>query len=127
MAFNSNSALGKAVTVAVVALALLIPHALLRNLVNERVRMRESAYQQVAQGWGGQQILGGPMLVIPVTINNERGEAITRNWYVMAESFDVKADIVVQEEKRSVGIYEVPVFVTKIHGISQFAAGARPT
>ena len=122
MAFNSNSALGKAVTVVIVALALLIPLALLRNLVSERVRMRESAFQQVAQGWGGQQIIGGPMLVIPVTANNARGEAITRDWYVLPESFDITANIAVQDEKRSVGIYEVPVFVTKIHATSEFAA-----
>jgi inner membrane protein len=94
----------------------------LRSLVSERVRMRESAYQQVAQGWGGKQIIGAPMLVIPVTLNNERGEAFTRDWYVLPESFDITADIAVQDERRSVGIYEVPVFVTKIHATSEFAA-----
>jgi len=122
MAIRMSSALGKAVSV-VVALILLIPLALLSTLVSERVSMRESAYKEVAQGWGGRQTLGAPMLVIPVTVISDGGEPITRDWYVLPESFDLTANIVVQDDRRAVGIYEVPVFVTKIHATADFMAG----
>lgn len=124
MQFSTTSALGKAVLVAGVALVLLIPMALLKNLVRERAVLRESAFTQVAQGWGGQQLVGGPMLVIPVTQpTDDAQKSITRLWYVLPESLEVTSDILVQEERRSVGIYEVPVYVTKVHATSEFDVG----
>jgi inner membrane protein len=125
MRFSSGTALGKACIVVGVALLLLIPLALLRGLVHERAALRESAFTQVAQGWGGQQLIGGPMLAIPVTVTDDANNSITRLWYVLPESLDINADIVVQDERRSVGIYEVPVYVTKLHATSEFDVGRK--
>jgi inner membrane protein len=116
----SSSALGKATIVVAVAVLLFIPLALLQSLVQERATLREVAFAQVAQGWGGQQLIGGPMLVIPVSLTDATNTTITRLWYVLPESLDLTADIVVQEERRLVGLYEVPVYVAKLHAMSEF-------
>jgi len=120
MAISSGSALTKAIIVVGVALVLLIPLALLQNLVMERVQLREVAYGQVAQGWGGAQLLSGPVLALPVTARNDNGQIVTRQWYVLPEAVDITADIVVQDEQRAVGIYEVPVYVAKVRAVAEF-------
>ena len=58
-----DSAGFKAVTVGVIVLLLMIPLVLLLGLISERAGLREQAYTKVAEGWGGEVILGGPMLV----------------------------------------------------------------
>ena len=48
------------------SIVLLIPLALLLGLVSERTSLREEAYARVAHGYGGAQVIGGPLLVVPV-------------------------------------------------------------
>lgn len=114
MRFEPGSTLMKAVVVTSVALILLIPLHLLRNLVTERTRMRSEAVQQVAKGWGGRQMIGGPVIAIPVTGSDDSGRSILREWYVLPESLDVQAEIAVQDKRRTLGVYEVPVYVTTV-------------
>ncbi len=55
----------KAVLIGVIVVLLLIPLAMLRGVVTERAGLREQAYQRVAEGWGGEVTVGGPMLIVP--------------------------------------------------------------
>lgn len=103
-----------------VGLFLLIPLLFLQALVQERVQSRDSAYAQVAQGWGGAQAVSGPVLAIPVTTRDTTERVVMRTWYVLPESLDMQSDIVVQKEKRSVGIYEVPVYVARLQATAEF-------
>jgi len=50
---------------AVLALVLLIPVAMIRDLVSERQARRNQAVQEIAQGWGGAQSVAGPYLAVP--------------------------------------------------------------
>ena len=52
----------KGLMVAFVALVLLAPVQMLRGLVEERARLRQDAVTSVARGWGGEQLIGGPIL-----------------------------------------------------------------
>src|SRR5688572_93291 len=122
MKLDPGSSLTKAIIVAGVAVILLIPLQLLRNLVTERTRMREHAIQQVAQGWGGRQLLGGPVLAMPVTVTDQFGRSTTRDWYVLPDSLEVEAEVTVLDERRTVGIYEVPVYVAKLRASGSFDA-----
>ena len=45
---------------------LLVPLAQVENLVGERVGMRQTAAQRVAESWGGVQTTAGVLLAIPV-------------------------------------------------------------
>ena len=62
---DSGAVTLKAVMIGVIVLLLLVPLAMLRGLVSERAALREQAYARVAEGWGGNIVLSGPMLVVP--------------------------------------------------------------
>jgi inner membrane protein len=120
MAFHTRSALFKIAVVAILAVLMLIPLGLLRSLVGERNQMRDFAFEQVANGWGGSQLIGGALIAIPVTSNDEFGKPITKTWYVLPESLDIEAQMTVQDERRTIGIYEVPVYLTKLQMAVEF-------
>jgi inner membrane protein len=55
----------KAVITAVLAIVLLIPVAMIRDLIAERQARRNEAVAGIALGWGQRQLLAGPFLSIP--------------------------------------------------------------
>jgi inner membrane protein involved in colicin E2 resistance len=59
-----ESASIKAVVIAVLTVLMLWPLARVENLVNERQILRQQAYQVIADGFGGSQVLGGPILSV---------------------------------------------------------------
>ena len=75
-----NPALKKGLAIVGVALLLLFPLAWLHGLVRERTTLREQAIASVARGWGGRQMLSGPILAIPVTTTADDGRTRTRDW-----------------------------------------------
>jgi inner membrane protein len=126
MRFASN-AFTKALVVAGVALLLLIPVQLLRNLILERAQLREQAISSVSRGWGGKQLIGGPVLVIPTTVPRLEGSPFqaTRDWYVLPDSLELESELIVQEERRKLGVYEVPVYLAKIRARARFDVAAK--
>src|SRR6185436_20029943 len=100
----AQSALVKGIVVAGVALLLLIPVQMLRNLVNERAQMREQAIASVSRGWGGRQLLSGPILAIPATVTVADNTArelhnTLRDWYVLPDSLELESKLTVLEER----------------------------
>jgi inner membrane protein len=59
------SLLLKPAIVAALAIALMIPVAMIRGLVDERQARRNEAVTGIAEGWGKRQALAGPYLAIP--------------------------------------------------------------
>lgn len=55
----------KSLVVGALALALLIPLSMVRELVAERQARAAEAVAGIAEGWGLRQVLGGPMLAVP--------------------------------------------------------------
>src|SRR6185503_13511177 len=55
----------KAAITAVLAIVLLIPVAMIRDLIAERQARRNEAVAGIALGWGQRQLLAGPFLSIP--------------------------------------------------------------
>ncbi len=120
MVIRSRSPMVKIVVVAIVAILLLIPFTLLRELIIERTQMRDSAYQQVAEGWGAPQLIGGPVIAVPVSRPEPDGRMTTRTWYVLPETLDIRTEIAMQDESRRIAIYEVPIFLAKVEMSVQF-------
>ena len=83
-----NPAVRKGLAIVAVAVLLLFPLAWLHSLVSERTALREQAVAAVARGWGGRQLLSGPIIAIPVTTTLDNGRTQTRDWYVLPESLD---------------------------------------
>ncbi len=117
----------KAVMIGVIVLLLLVPLAMLRGLVSERAALREQAYARVAEGWGGNIVLSGPMLVVPtqrtvVEKVNDRDVAriVRSDVYLLPARLDMNVDLALQEEPRCVGIYAVPVYLASVSLAGEF-------
>src|SRR5581483_7590428 len=115
-----NSAVKKGLVVVGVALVLLVPLAWLHGLVSERTALREQAISSVARGWGGRQLLAGPVLAIPVSMKLDDGRSQVRDWYVLPESLQLDVEVTVEAERRRLGVYEVPVYRATVHATGEF-------
>lgn len=83
------------------SLLLLIPQAIIMNLVNERQGTEQSTSFEVSEKWGGGQVVTGPVLFIP-------GDSAANNVYLLSETLDITGDIVSRDLKR--GIYDFTVY-----------------
>ena len=103
-------------SVAVLALLLLIPAGLIQNLIREREYTQENAINEMTSVWGGEQMLVGPYLTVPFdapyTVTNSDGTeeiSYARNYlYVLPEFLNGAVDV--QPETRKLGIYEAVVY-----------------
>ena len=112
-----NSPGFKAVTVGVVVLLLMIPLVLLMGLISERAGLREQAYTKVADGWGGEAVVGGPILVVPVereVTEGSKTRKVRSSLYLLPATLDVDVQLKLDAEPRYVGIYAVPVYLATI-------------
>jgi len=106
----------KVLGVAALALLMTLPLAQVNALVRERQQLRQAAVGQIAQGWGGRQVLGGPVLVVPTRqLSTAAGHA--PQWHagsetVLADTLTVNVDMATST--RHYGIYDVPVFVSTV-------------
>jgi inner membrane protein len=100
------------------SIVLLIPLALLLALVSERTSLREEAYARVARGYGGAQVVGGPMLVVPV----HAGQPSRNTMYVLPAELDYSVELRPADVERRVGIFEVPVYEARIEISGRFDA-----
>ena len=67
LGFDSNSLTFRGLTVAVLALLMLIPVGMVRGVIDERYGSYQGVVQQVGAEWGGEQTVIGPILLIPFT------------------------------------------------------------
>jgi len=122
-----NGPLVKGLMVALVALVVLVPVQMLRGLIEERARLRQEAVASVARGWGGEQVVGGPILAIPVTLapGGSRAPTAEIDWFVLPESLTLQSELKVLDERRKLGVYEVPVYVATLHAEASFNIESR--
>lgn len=120
---ESGSVTFKAALIGVIVLLLLIPLAMLKSVVTERAGLREQAYQRVAEGWGGELAVGGPMLIVPTerTIKVDGKESLMRSdVYLLPAKLDADMDVKLDPEPRYVGIYGVPVYLSTLRLQGEF-------
>jgi inner membrane protein len=113
----------KVLGVGVLALLMLLPLWKVRSLVEERQGMRQAAIDQIAQGWGGEQVLGGLVLAVPsrqtMTLPSGDAREIADTTYVLPDTSNANVDMAV--ETRRYGIYEAPVFASTVQLKGRFA------
>jgi inner membrane protein len=115
----------KVLGIGVLALLMTIPLMQVSGLVSERQQLRETAIAQIAQGWGGQQVLGGPVLTVPTLTQLAVAENQPPQTRAGSESMladELKMDVVLAVQTRSYGIYTAPVFVSTVKLGGQFRA-----
>lgn len=116
-----------------IAVALMVPLMMVYGLVWDRQQQAETAQAAIGQGWGGQQTIGGPVMVIPYRTTesstvNENGKDVTRTVAKIRELYlspqANKADVVIKPQKRKKAIYETVVYESTIAGQAHFVLPA---
>ncbi len=122
------------VLLGLLVLAMFIPLAFVDGVTDERQSYFERTVDDVARAWGGEQVLNGPYLVIPETIEIRGSELVdgkpTR--VVKRERriiLPARLDLVVRVEHqlRRRAIYEVPVYTAVLKVRGEFPALGRQT
>ncbi len=106
-----NSVTLKLMAITILMLLLLIPSAMIEQIISERELLSEEAIQEVSSKWAGSQQINGPILTIPVvfeeTIDNKTTQT-TRYYHILPEELNINGEIEPQKLKR--GIHEVVVY-----------------
>jgi inner membrane protein len=114
--------------IAVLALVLLIPLAMVESVVRERHRTYQEVIADIAGSWSGDQVLAGPLLVVPyvekverhdevVTPEGERRtvqrwESCRRRAVILPDALDLTATLAPEIRRR--GIYRVQVYSAEV-------------
>jgi inner membrane protein len=128
----------KTLVIAGLALVLLVPVAMIRDLIDERQARRNEAVHGIAEGWGRRQALVGPFLAVPYerswtevtrdTVDGkERERRIERTELLVArvpvETLDWSVDAATSEKSR--GIYKARLYLARIQVQGTIAIPAR--
>lgn len=108
---------------------LMIPTFVVYLLVYDRQNQSETARESIAAGWGGEQTLAGPILVIPyqatvTETQTENGKAVTtekRVWRELKIAPSIATlDVQLRPERRHRSIYEAVVYTATAEGSARF-------
>ncbi len=124
-----NTVMIKAVFIAIITLLLLIPAAMISNLVYERQHTKNEAINEIGEKWGKEQTITGPFLTIPFTklIKRYSPKDSTDVWVertdylnILPENLQISGSIA--PEKRYRGIFEVIVYNSSISVDGDFSS-----
>ncbi len=113
------------VIVGLLALAMFIPLAFVDGITGERQSFFERTVDDVAGAWGGEQVLNGPYLVIPETIeiegteDGEQTRVVKRERRVVLPA-SLSLDVRVDHQIRRRALYEVPVYTAVLNVQGEF-------
>jgi inner membrane protein len=115
--FERNSAIFKVAAIAFLALMLLIPVAMIDELVMERKTRQLEALEEVSSKWGFEQQVVGPILAVPyytsdLNKENEKINVTRKLVYFLPEQLDISGTI--DPEIRYRGLFKVPVYRSNI-------------
>ncbi|AKM10471.1 cell envelope integrity protein CreD [Croceicoccus naphthovorans] len=112
-----------------VAAALAVPLFMVYALVWDRQEQSNTARATITQGWGGAQVVTGPVLVVPYAVNvtetevvdNKRVDKVrrvTRELFISPLSQQVSTSL--DPERRQKSIYESVIYRAQLSGEAQF-------
>lgn len=128
---HSNTA--RMIMVGLLTLVLLIPLALVRELINERQLRQSEVVDEISEKWGSDVYFYGPIIRIPYTtyketisVNQITKETVTQKTanteyaYFFPERLTNTSDVATTVRKR--GNYESAVFTSKMHFVGNYVA-----
>ena len=116
-----------------VGLLLAIPLITVWALVYDRQSQSATAQASIVEGWGGPQVIAGPVLVVPYKAQatetvEQGGKQVTKTstvWKEMALSPEVaQIDAKLDPSRRKRSIYEAVVYEARVTGKARFAMPA---
>lgn len=133
-----RTTLWKCAIVVALALILLVPVAMIRDLIGERQARRNEAVGGIALGWGQRQVLSGPYLAVPYerqwtettqeTLDGKHRERRTERSEshvarLPLEAIDWTVEAATSEKAR--GIYKARLYTAKIRAKGKLVVPAR--
>jgi inner membrane protein len=107
-----RSASTKALVIGVLVLILLIPVSMIKGVVHDRIYVHNEARANIMQSWGGEQLLTGPILVLPyrvVHINSYGNHIVNTEFaYILPSELDIKIEA--NPEVLYRGMHKVPIY-----------------
>lgn len=112
-----RSIIARIVIIGAITLVLLIPTAMISELVNEREARRDEAIDEAGSKWGNPQVLAGPVLMVPYKVITDQGAGKTpleeiKQAYFLPQSLNISGTVSPNILKR--GIYEVVAYGTDL-------------
>ena len=125
-----NSQLLRVLLIGLLILLLQTPIAMIRGVIGERERTRNTAVQEVTGKWGGNQSLVGPWITVPYVHqwtetrkynDKEETETHTETRYAtfLPETLHVSGNV--DTEVRYRGIFQIPVFRMSLTTAGRFS------
>ncbi len=119
----SRSVTWKAIVTAIISLLLLIPGAMISELIRERKNRSEEAIANINNLWSNDQTITGPLLVIPyeMLIQEEKSIiTIRKNLNITPEKLNIKASLIPRE--KYYGIYKSVLYESELEVTGNFAS-----
>lgn len=118
---------------ALVAAALIVPLILVYALVYDRQEQSRTAQTAINAGWGGEQVIAGPVVVVPFTTTEVQNETVNgrttsrtveveRNLYISPVENRITSRLDPEERRKS--IYSSVLFEADVKGTARFALPA---
>lgn len=113
--FTRNRATLKLLFVGALSMVMLIPLLMVDSIISDRQEMQVSAEQTIANRWGGSQSISGLVVLTntPVALTDKRSLETHHQWRASVLS-DLAITANLKTEMRYLGIYEVPVYTTRV-------------
>ncbi len=106
----------KAMIIALLTLLMLIPNAMIKNLIWERQDRSYETIQSINRKWSSDQTVCGPVLAIPYSVttrdNYKRATTTKHTFYLTPEELNIKTKL--YPEERYYGIYKTVVYRSEI-------------
>jgi inner membrane protein len=117
----------RAIVVGILVLLLLIPLAMVMDLIRERADRKQEAEDGISADWGGAQTITGPVIAVPydVPVRVAMGNGVfedrmeTHHAHFLPETLN--ADAVLDPFTKHRGIYTVAVYRSRTHLAGAFA------
>jgi inner membrane protein len=112
----SGSITIRIMSITILVLLLMIPNAMIRDIIFERQTTNEQVYQDIRQIWGQAQTVCGPVVSVPcrAVTRDEKGVVTeTRYWsHFLPRELNISGNV--EPEVRNRGIYEMAVYATDL-------------
>jgi inner membrane protein len=110
----------KAILVTLLAVGLLLPLAWIGELTQERDRRRAEAIEGIHRAWGAAQLIGTPIVVVPVV--DAGAISLDERVPVALAAARVDANVDLAAERRARGIFGTVVYRSTVRGQVAFAS-----
>lgn len=108
----SGSITIRIISITILVLLLMIPNAMIREIIYERQQTNEEVYQDIRQIWGQSQTVCGPVVSVPYRVwtKDDKG-VLTETWrwaHFLPTELNIDGNVTTEERHR--GIYRMAVY-----------------